>query len=153
MGTLRLLTALLLFSAESLGDAKAKHVNANASVSIKASGASAGPHFCLYSPLIACTCWDSTAMPFLGSCQQLLVLFMNNLQMPQNTGCFVWILCFSSQSLRHRTSSPLPLLSMLLLSGPGARWSCRSELLSGGTCWGAMCLCRQWPVLREPFPP
>lgn len=45
--TFRLLTALFLFSSESLGDAKSKHVNANASISIKASGTSAGPRFCL----------------------------------------------------------------------------------------------------------
>lgn len=45
--TFRLLTALFLFSSESFGDAKSKHVNANASISIKASGTSAGPRFCL----------------------------------------------------------------------------------------------------------
>lgn len=47
MGTLGLLPALFLFPADSLGDAKAKHVNANASVSVKASGTSADPRFCL----------------------------------------------------------------------------------------------------------
>lgn len=78
--------------------------------------------------------------PFLGSCQQLLaVLYMNNLQMQQNTGCFVWILWFSSQSLCHRISSPLPLLFILLLCSPGARWSCRSGFPSGDTCWGGKC--------------
>ncbi|GAB0190926.1 hypothetical protein GRJ2_001557900 [Grus japonensis] len=35
MGTLGLLPALFLFPADSLGDAKAKHVNANASVILK----------------------------------------------------------------------------------------------------------------------
>lgn len=54
--------------------------------------------------------------PVLGSCQQILVvLYMDNLQMWQNADCFVWILCFCSQSLHRRISSPLPLLSSLLV--------------------------------------
>lgn len=47
VGTFRLLTASFLFSSESLGDAKAQHGNANASISVKASGTSADPCFCL----------------------------------------------------------------------------------------------------------
>lgn len=45
VGTSRLPTAS--FSAESLGDTKAKHVNANTSVSVRAGGTSADPHSCL----------------------------------------------------------------------------------------------------------
>lgn len=143
VGTCRLLTAL--FSAESLGDAKAKHINANTNVSVRAGGTSADPHSCLtHHQSLVCTSSVPAEIPVLARMSAAVAaLYMNNWQTKQ-THCFVWTPSSFSQTLWWGIST-LPDLSILLvLCCTTAAWTRTSLGLHNWVpklwCWGDMCL-------------